>query len=209
MLNCAIYKENEEKKPLLFRIAKAIRVITVPPVMVAALLVVLCFSRTVFPTVGDFWLALLFLAVVPVLAYPFQQLIPALKRGGRRTQRNLAFVFSFAGYTGAVLCSILRGAVPNLLYIAAVYLCSVVILTLFNLLTPWHASGHGCSLMGPILLICLFVGFYAIPVGALLYGASLWASVYMKRHTVREFLLGSLSAVLSAFICYFIVHPVF
>lgn len=194
---------------MLYKVAKAIRVITVPPLMVALMLTVLYFGADIFPAPTDLWLMLLFLAIVPALAYPVQMLVPAWRGGGRKTQRNLAFVFSFAGYGGAVICSILRNAIPNLLYIAVVYLISVVILTLFNLLSPWHASGHGCSLMGPILLVCLFMGWYAVPAGILLYAASLWASVYMKRHTVREFLLGSLSSTLAAAIAYVIAWPVF
>ncbi len=194
---------------VLHKIAKVIRVVTVPPVMVAGLLTVLLFGAEVFPAVGDYWLTLLFLALIPVAAYPVQKLIPALRAGGRRTQRNLAFVFSFVGYIGAVIAALVRDAVPNLLYVAVVYLVSVVILTLFNVLSPWHASGHACSLMGPLVLTALFIGWYAVPVALVLYAASFWASVYMKRHTVSEFLLGSLSSVLSALICYLIVHPVF
>ena len=57
--------------------------------------------------------------------------------------------------------------------------------------------------------ICLFSGYYAIPAGLLVFAASFWASVYMKRHTVREFLLGALCAGLAGLITYFIVHPVF
>jgi hypothetical protein len=189
--------------------AKLIRALTVPPVMVMTLLLLLLFGDDVFPTVFDFILALILLAIVPVLAYVVQKLLPGWKNGGQKAQRKLAFIFSFLGYTAAVIVSIVRGAIPNLLYISLVYFVSVVILTLFNCLSPWHASGHGCSLMGPLLLGCLFVGFYAIPASLLIYCASLWASVYMKRHTVREFFLGSLSAVLSASICYLIVHPIF
>ena len=198
-----------EKNRAAYGVAKLIRILTIPPVMVAAMLTVVYFFADVFPAVGDYWLTLLFLAVVPVLAYPVQKLNPRLNEGGRRAQRKLAFVFSFLGYSGAVLSSILRDAVPNLLYITVVYLVSVVILTLINCLTPWHASGHGCSLMGPLLLISLFVGWYAVPAGLLLYAASLWASLYMRRHTVQEFFLGSLSSCLAALIAYFVVHPVF
>lgn len=204
-----IAKKKTQKSPAPFRTAKVIRLLTVPPIMVAALLLILLFGADVFPATLDFVLSLVFLAIVPVLAYAAQKLLPRWRAGGQKAQRTLAFVFSFLGYTSAVVVSIARDAVPNLLYISLVYLVSVVILTLFNCLTPWHASGHGCSLMGPILLSCLFVGWYAVPAGVLIYVASLWASVYMKRHTVREFFLGSLSAVLSALICYFIVHPIF
>ena len=208
MNNINIEKESE-KKPFLLKLAKLIRALTVPPIMVTALLLILLFGADVFPETLDFIFSLVFLAVVPVLAYAAQKLLPGWKNGGQKAQRKLAFVFSILGYTAAVVVSIVRDAIPNLLYISLVYLVSVVILTLFNCLSPWHASGHGCSLMGPILLSCLFVGWYAIPAGVVIYCASLWASVYMKRHTVREFFLGSLSAVLSSLICYFIVHPVF
>ena len=201
--------QKENKKSVLDILAKIVRVITIPPFMVAALLTILYFCADVFPTVGDYWLSLLFLAVLPVLAYPVSMLVPRWRAGGRRVQRNLAFVFSFVGYTGAVVTSILRGAIPNLLYISAVYLLSVLILTLFNCLSPWHASGHGCSLMGPIVLICLFVGWILVPAGVVLFAASLWASVHMKRHTLREFLLGAASSVIAAFACYFLIHPVF
>ena len=146
------------------KLAKAIRVITLPPVMVAALLTVLFTCDDVFPSALEYVLALVFLAVVPVLAYPVQMLVPAWRQGGRGLQRKLAFVFSFVGYTAAVVVSILRDAVPNLLYVSAVYLVSVIVLTLFNVLSPWHASGHACSIAGPILLICLFIGWSAIPV---------------------------------------------
>ena len=44
--------------------------------------------------------------------------------------------------------------------------------------------------------------------GIVLYAAAFWASVYMKRHTASEFLFGTLSAVLAAVICYFLVSPV-
>ena len=191
------------------KIAKAIRVLTIPPFMVTALLTVLYFNNDVFPTLLDYFLALVFLAVVPVLAYPVQKMIPRLSAGGRKAQRNLAFVFSFIGYSAAVVCSILRGAVPNLLYISAVYLLSVVFLTLVNCLTPWHASGHACSIAGPLFLISFFQGWVAIAAGALIYAASLWASVYMKRHTVREFVLGSLCSMLSAVVMYVFIHPIF
>ena len=202
-------KNGRFEKPAFFKLAKLIRALTVPPIMVTALLLILLFGADVFPATLDFILALVCLAVVPVLAYLAQKLLPGWKDGGQKAQRKLAFVFSILGYTAAVVVSIVRDAIPNLLYISLVYLVSVVILTLFNCLSPWHASGHGCSLMGPILLSCLFVGWYAIPAGVVIYCASLWASVYMKRHTVREFFLGSLSAVLSSLICYFIVHPIF
>ena len=98
---------------------------------------------------------------------------------------------------------------PNLLYISVTYLLSVFLLTAVNKLTPLHASGHGCSLCGSVFLPCLFLGGVAFIPGAIFFAAALWASVYLKRHTVREFLLGACCSALSALICYFFIHPTF
>ena len=190
-------------------VAKVIRFVTVPPIVVAAELLLLLFFADIFPQTLDFWLALLCLAVVPCLAYPLQQLVPAWRKKRQKMQRKLAFILSPLGYTAAVICSILRDALPNLLYISVVYLLSVAILTAVNKLTPWHASGHGCSLCGSVFLPCLFLGWVAFIPGAIFFAAAFWASVYLKRHTVREFLLGACCSALSAFVCYFFIHPTF
>ena len=189
--------------------AKLIRFVTVPPVVVAAELLLLLFFEDVFPTLTDFWLALICLAVVPVLAYPLQRIVPAFRKGGQKMQRRLAFILSPIGYAAAVVISILRDAIPNLLYISVVYLLSVILLTAINKLTPWHASGHGCVLCGSVFLPCLFLGWIAFIPGAIFFAASFWASVYLKRHTVREFLLGAATSVFSAIVCYLFIHPTF
>lgn len=190
-------------------IARAIRFVTVPPIVVTAELLLLLFWGGVFPQTADFWLALVFLAVVPSLAYPLQRIVPAWRKKGQRMQRKLAFILSPVGYTAAVVCSILRDAIPNLLYISVVYLVAVVLLTAVNKLTPWHASGHGCVLCGSVFLPCLFMGWIAFIPGAVFFAASFWASVYLKRHTVREFLLGAACSALSALVCYFCIYPTF
>lgn len=190
--------------------AKIIRGVTVPPIMVAALFLLLYFFRdNVIPTSLDLIFSLLFLAVVPVLAYPLQSVVPAFRPGGQKMKRKLAFILSIMGYIAAFLVSILRGAVPNLVYIDAVYLCSVVVLTLLNVCTPWHASGHACSIVGPIALLACFFGWRAILAGGTVIALSFWSSVYLGRHTVREYLLGALSPLLSALLMIPIFMPTF
>jgi len=192
------------------KFAKIIRGITVPPVIVAALFTLLYFCRDgVIPTLPDYLFSLFFLAVVPVLAYPLQEMVPALRPGGQRMKRKLAFILSIMGYVAAFVVSLLRGAVPNLIYIDAVYLCSVVVLTLLNVCTPWHASGHACSIVGPIALLACFMGWWAILCGAAVIALSFWSSVYLGRHTVREYLLGALSPLLSALLMYPLFMPIF
>ena len=190
-------------------IAKGIRFITVPPIVVTAELILLLFFAEVFPQILDFWLALVCLAVVPSLAYPLQKIVPVWRKKGQKMQRKLAFILSPVGYAAAVACSVARDAIPNLLYISVTYLLSVFLLTAVNKLTPLHASGHGCSLCGSVFLPCLFLGGGAFIPGAIFFAAALWASVYLKRHTVREFLLGACCSALSALICYFFIHPTF
>ena len=85
------------------KIAMFIRVISIPPFMVTYLLAGLyLFREGVFANSGEFIAALLFLAVIPALAYPFAEVVPPLKKGGRPAQRKTAFVFSVIGYIGGL-----------------------------------------------------------------------------------------------------------
>lgn len=190
--------------------AKIIRGVTVPPAIVTVLFLLLYFLRDdVITNPLDLGLSLFFLAVVPVLAYPLQVIVPAFRPGGQKMKRRLAFILSIMGYIAAVTVSLLRGAIPNLAYIDAVYLCSVVVLTLINVVTPWHASGHACSIVGPIALLACFSGWWSILPGAVVIALSFWSSVYLKRHTVREYLLGAISPLLSAALMYPLFLPTF
>ena len=191
------------------KIAKIVRFVTVPPLVVTAVMTILLFLEDVFPTVLDYALTVLFLGFLPVLAYPLQKLVPAWRRGGRTVQRRLAFIVTPLSYAGAVIAAVLRRAIPDLLYISVVYLLSVVLLLLFNKLTPLRASGHACGLAGTVILPCLFIGWRAILPGVLLFGLAFWASVRLKRHTAREFLLGAALAALAAFVCFFFIRPAF
>ena len=192
------------------RFAKIIRGITVPPAIVSVLFLLLYFFEdNVIPTAPDLVFSLLFLALVPVLAYPLQALVPAFRPGGQKMMRRLAFILSILGYTAALIVSLMRGAVPNLVYIDAVYLCSVAVLTALNVCTPWHASGHACSIVGPIALLACFMGWGALAVGGVVVALSFWSSVYLGRHTVREYLLGAVAPLLSAVLMYPLFLPHF
>lgn len=179
------------------KVAKIVRVVTVPPVMVATLIILLAiFRRDVVSTPLEGFLAILFLAVVPMLAYPLSAVIPSVRAKGRKGQRDLAIYLSVAGYIGGVIYGFAAGVGRPLLVIFCTYLLSVVMLLVCNL---FHikASGHACSVSGPIVLIVYFFGLWYLPVCAALYAAIFWASVHMGRHTVREFILGSLSSPLA------------
>ena len=75
------------------KFAQAVRILTTPPVfsaLMCTLLYVLVPGS--FASLGHYLLAIVCLSLLPVLAYPVSYLIPALRRGGRKTQRNLALV---------------------------------------------------------------------------------------------------------------------
>ena len=77
----------------------AVRVATVSPFMATALCLYLFFSGAGLIGRGrDLAAALICLAVLPLLAYPLQPLIPRFRDKGRTGQRDLAILFSTAGY---------------------------------------------------------------------------------------------------------------
>lgn len=59
------------------KLAKTIRIISIPPIMVTVLILVLAINTTtVFTSPTEIVMSILFLGIVPVLAYPIQKAIP-------------------------------------------------------------------------------------------------------------------------------------
>lgn len=181
-----------DPRPVLGRLARIVRVVTVPPLMVAAILTLLWFSRpALFTSLSDLLLSQCFLALFPILAYPLSYAVPAIRRKGRDGQRSLAMYLSAVGYLSAVLCGIFTQCSEELRVIHLTYLLSVVLLLVFNKVIHIRASGHACSVSGPILLLCLYVGAVGVVTGLLLWAVIFWASLRGKHHTPREYLIGS------------------
>ncbi|MBE6557844.1 MAG: hypothetical protein E7661_02380 [Ruminococcaceae bacterium] len=186
------------KHKALYVLAKIIRVVTVPPVMVGTLIILLTTLRTdVFASFGQSLLTLLFLAIIPVMAYPISSMIPSIKAKGREGQRNLAFVLSLIGYAGGMIYAVAARVSEPLMIVFGTYFLSVIVLTIMNKVIRVRASGHACSIAGPIGLVCYFLPPVCIVISLCLYVAIFWASVHMGRHTVKEFVWGSLSSPLS------------
>jgi hypothetical protein len=180
------------------RLAKTIRVLSVPPVMVTALILILYRQdRLIFRNTSDVVMPIVFLGFVPVLAYPLQHLIPALRQNGREAQRKLAFLLSMIGYTLALIWAVFHPVSSQMLLLCLTYFFSVVLLTLCNKALHVHASGHACSVTGPLLLLIYLVDwtliFPCIASGLLIA----WSSLYLKRHTAKELLTGSLVCLVS------------
>ncbi|MDR3209196.1 MAG: hypothetical protein LBT36_01015 [Oscillospiraceae bacterium] len=177
------------------KLCKVIRAVSVPPlaalVMVSALYIFAPGSLGALPQA----IALVvFLTVLPVLAYPLQPLIPGFKGTGRAGQRKLAFIACVVGYACGIAFALLTRAPRTVHIIYWTYFLSVALLTVFNAATKWKASGHACGVAGPLIAMIYFLGARTLPL-ILAYFAVFWASVRIKRHTPLEFILGGLDSI--------------
>ncbi len=181
-------------------IAKILRILTIPPLLVTALLTLIYFTRdTTFRDLTDYLAAVTCLAVIPALAYPLQPIIPGFKGKGRDGQRGLAFVTSALGYIVGFAYAYISDATNEFKFIIAAYLLSVILLLVFNKIFHLKASGHACGVLGPLLFAVYFLGpVWAIPCSIIAVGVA-WSSIALSRHTPRDLCLGGICA-LTAFI---------
>lgn len=189
--------ENSEGSKMAKKIlAKIVRVVTIPPLLVLSLLTLVYFiSDKAFGTFIDYLVAVACLALIPTLAYPLQKVIPAFKDKGRNGQRELAFIMSVLGYLIGFAYAIASGATVQFKFIITAYLVSVLLLLVFNKILHQKASGHACGVLGPLLFAIYFLGWqWAIPCAVIAVGV-VWSSVALSRHTLKELCLGGACAL--------------
>ena len=75
------------------------------------------------------------------------------------------------------------------------YLMGVILLTVLNKGFHIKASGHACSCVMAYLLLGEWLGLGVFFICVPLYLGEFWASVSLKRHTVKEFIGGTGVAV--------------
>lgn len=170
-----------------------IRKITIPPVFAVVLLLAVYFNYA--ELVGSVWhmlVGVVFLAILPTLAYPLQKYIPGYKDKGREGQRSLAMIFSFAGYLLGTIVAFAFSANTIVRIIYLEYLFCGITMLLFNKLFKLKASGHACGVIGPMLLMIYFKLYIAAAVCALFAIPVFIASVHTKRHTPMQLLGGAL-----------------
>lgn len=179
------------------KIAKAARMVTIPPVTVFVLMLLLWFMRrSLFASVWQLVVSLVFLMIVPILAYPLQPAIPYYRKKGRDGQRDFAFVTTFIGYIGAVIYGFAGRVSMGLMVIYVSYFLSYSVLLLMNQFGG-KASGHACGLVGPMALIIYSIGgLWCIIPCAALYVLITWSSLTLGRHTPAQLIWGSLSALI-------------
>ena len=185
--------------------AQIIRIITAPPFMIAALLLVLGLIPIGFYTgITDQCVAWIGLVLLPLLAYPLHFIIPELRKTGREGQRKAAFIFSLVGYVMCFAYSFYTAS-EKLKFVFFVYFFTVVLLTVMNKLLHIRASGHAASAISP----CVFSGLYAGTWSCLLFGAvfllSIWSSLYLKRHKPSDITSGVCAFGLALLLSYWIL----
>ena len=175
--------------------------------MVGILIILLFTLRDdVFATPAEMVISALGLTVLPILAYPVSAMIPKIRAKGREGQRSLAMYFSTVGYVAVFIYGLIAGVGTGLMHIYAGYLFSVVIILIGNKVFKVRISGHACSVSGPLVYSGYFLGIWGIIVGVVCWGVILWASLAMKRHTFKEFLLGTLTCLVSFTVGWLIFH---
>ena len=183
-------------------LAKVIRIVTVPPVMILALLITLySLGKEIFAGKTDMIVAVVGLVILPLAAYPVHRFIPELHDGGREKQRKLAFIFSLAGYVLCFVYAFFYGTV-RIKQIFLTYFTTVVILAIFNRLFGIRASGHTASSISPCVFAFSFGYVFAGILFAILFCMSVWASLYLKRHKAVDVAMGVTSFVIAFVLAY-------
>ena len=142
---------------------------------------------------SSFLVSILFIGVIPLLAWSHLLRYP----GDFKGERKLAFVIDILSYfIGFVILLIMK---KQNIYSALVlsYLLNVTVLTIINK-AGYKASGHGAGIGGPATALTFAFGWsgaisflFLLPVG--------YAKVKLKDHTPLQFIIG---AALSAAITY-------
>jgi hypothetical protein len=209
MIGYRIYNyfiEGEDKLKMKNKIAKIIRIITVPPIMILGLIIILSSLRTdIFQNKAQIIISILFLVIVPILAYPLQPILPKFKDKGREGQRELAFILNIVGYVLVVIIGYFMRVDSNLQFIYNTYLISVILLTIINKVFHIRASGHACSATAPLLFLVYFIGFKSIIHCIIIAAGTIWASLTLKRHTKKDISMGAITCIF-AFCCAFILQ---
>mgnify|MGYP002672222984 FL=1 len=181
-------------------IAKTIRVLSIPPVMVSTLILILALNKEgIFRNTSEIVISIVLLGFVPILAYALNGIVPGFREQGREGQRKFAFITNLIGYSAAFLWALISDAESALLLICSTYFFSVLFLSICNKVFHYRASGHACSFTGPLVLLIYFLGWKVITPCLLVAALIIWSSVYLKRHTAKE-LTGGIVVCLFSFV---------
>ena len=181
---------------MLKKISKAIRVISIPPIVATITFLILYFTNYI--DLLNSVLLIVFLALIQLLAYPLSYIIPKYKKQGREGQRTLAFYIGIIGYSFGLGYAIFANIPEKLKVLYLTYFISIIILTFINKVLKIRASGHMTSITGPLVALSYFMSPLIILPTLVFYLLVFLSSLYLKRHTIKEMIYGTL-VVLASF----------
>ena len=192
---------------VLLKLSKIVRVMTIAPLMAFVLINVLFFTNPAsFGGLHNYLFAILFLVVLPVLGYPLQPLIPKFKDKAREGQRNLAIIMAVIGYVCGIIYAFIVKAPRVVWVIFVTYFLSGIGIVLFNKIVKVRASGHACGVAGPMAVYIFTAGIRGIVSAAVLVLVFL-SSIYMKRHTFRQLVYGSIIPIVCLGLALLMTRP--
>lgn len=195
-------KTKEEK---IYKLAKIIRVLTVAPLMaLIAFILIWIFNKGVFVDCTSLILTILFIVAFPLFSYALQPFIPKFKKEGRKGQRKLAIIMSVIGYILGLALALILNLSEGTKMIFICYVMAGTLIFAFSKFTPIKASGHACGVAGPIVYLTYFLGLWSL-FGLLILVPVYWCSLYMKRHTLRDLIFGTLIPFIAFGIAYLFV----
>jgi hypothetical protein len=200
--------ENLQREVLVMgqKMARFISILSVAPLVAFFTLTWLLISRPYLFEGKTYWyiMAIIFLTVVPALAYLGKFVSPRLRQGGRDAERKLAFILSLAGYGAGWAASLLANGPRLVLMIFTGYLLSGSTLALVNRVLKFKASGHACGVAGPLTLAGIIGGGIAWALWLVL-PAVFWGRLRMGRHTLGQLFAGTLCGAIPTACAYFLI----
>ena len=181
------------------KICKFFRILTLPQLMAFALMTILYFAdNSYFRSLTHYVLGIMFLTVLPLLAYPIAWIIKK-KADRRSTERTTAIILSILGYiAGAVMAFFFNGTdTEKIMFLT--YLLSVILTALLSFAFKFKSSGHACGIAGPIAMLTYKLSPLCL-IGCAVLAIVYVCSLKLKRHTLLQLIAGTFVPVLSLII---------
>jgi len=180
------------------KLAKWISIITVVPFIGLFVLTTLYFYSANIYNNSFLWylFSLVFLTVIPILAYPLKNVIPKYKDKGRSGERRLAFILAVIGYISGNIFSFVFNAPKGVKTVFVAYLFSGIILSFVNAVIGHKASGHAAGVSGPFTLLLYFISFkywYIYLILPLVF----WSRLKLGRHKITQLFSGTAVGILA------------
>ncbi len=182
-------------------LAKALRIITVAPIMAFAAFTVMLAVGGIFNNIYEYLWTILFMTLLPLTAYPLQKVLSPFRDKGRKGQRTLAMIMANVGYILSLIYASVANISDTLLAVFVTYVLSGALILIINKVFRFKASGHACGSAGPVGVLIYFMGrtpagIVTLVLGIALLAAVLWGTVKTHSHTASQFIVGGIIPII-------------